>query len=175
MTYWNQRTSFVSQVKTSQRWRFDLCLCLCNTDTCLLCSCVLCVTAGESTALRWWMLWIKNSEWSCRWLVMPERICCYLHINLFKTAKYTSSCLLITTVLLIYYSSSSPDTDILLLLLLSVTSLYTAKRSRRVTSFLQHTVFPQQLLDMARHATFKQYFLVGRAQSKRSEPPSIWH
>lgn len=71
-----------------------------------------------------------------------------------------------------YYSPSSPDTDILLLLLLSVTSLYTAKRSRRVASFLQHTVFPRQLLDMARHATFEQYFLVGRAQSERSEPPS---
>lgn len=73
----------------------------------------------------------KNS-WSCRWLVMPERIRWYLHKTLFKTAKYTPSCLrsvitiIITMVLLL--SPANPKTLIYYwLLLLSVTSLCTAE------------------------------------------------
>lgn len=75
----------------------------------------------------------NENSWSCRWLVMPERIRWYLHKTLFKTAKYTPSCLrsvitiiIITMVLLL--SPANPKTLIYYwLLLLSVTSLCTAE------------------------------------------------
>lgn len=104
--------SLVLQVKftTMKVWYacVCVCVCLCTAGTCLLCSSVPCVTCWQEHSSEMANVMNKNSEWSCRWLVMPERICCYLHINLCKTAKYTSSCLLIITVLLILLLTIQP-------------------------------------------------------------------
>lgn len=169
-------------------------VCVCVGVFVCLCACV-CACGGREHSSSRVMTDVmnKNSSWSCRWLVMPERIRRYLHINFFKLLNtYPPVSVLLSLLLLLlwyhhyhYYHNHHPAQNIdILLVIITIhnQSLYSLQEQigcrlhvSACKPFCDQPMFQQRLLNVVKHAEVDQRFLVGQAQGERSESPSSRH